>query len=460
MKLYLAIVLAAALLTLRVCPATPASPAKPRLLVLTDIGGDPDDQQSMIRLMLYANEFELEGLIASASGTPGELKENVTKPHLIREIVEAYGQVRSNLIRHAKGYPDTGHLLTLIKSGNPNRGRKTIGQGGDTEGSRWIVAVADRLDERPLNIAIWGGQTDLAQALWRVRQDRGTAGLAAFIRKLRIYDIGDQDGIVEWIWQEFPGLFYVLGHESPGHDKREAVFRGLYLGGDESLTSRAWMETNIRQGHGPLGALYPPRTWTAPNPHSAIKEGDTPSWFFFLPNGLGDPDHPEWGGWGGRLTNAQAQIYRDAHDVVGGVSDARCTVWRWRKHFQHDFAARLDWCVTDDFMKANHNPIAVLNGDATKRVLELAAKSGETVKISAAGSIDPDANALTSTWFVYREAGTFIGEVKLSAMSGETISLVVPAVKKPEMIHVILQIEDNGTPSLFACRRAIITASP
>jgi hypothetical protein len=29
------------------------APAKPRLLVLTDIGGDPDDQQSMIRLMTY-----------------------------------------------------------------------------------------------------------------------------------------------------------------------------------------------------------------------------------------------------------------------------------------------------------------------------------------------------------------------------------------------------------------------
>jgi uncharacterized membrane protein len=44
---------------------------KPRLIVLTDIGGDPDDQQSMVRLMVYANEFDIEGLIASASGTPG-----------------------------------------------------------------------------------------------------------------------------------------------------------------------------------------------------------------------------------------------------------------------------------------------------------------------------------------------------------------------------------------------------
>ena len=74
---------------------------RPRLCVLTDIGGDPDDQQSMVRLMVYANEFEIEGLIATAAGTPGELKETRTRPELIREIVAAYGKVRENLARHA-----------------------------------------------------------------------------------------------------------------------------------------------------------------------------------------------------------------------------------------------------------------------------------------------------------------------------------------------------------------------
>ena len=76
---------------------------RPRLLVLTDIGGDPDDQQSMVRLMVYANEFNLEGLVASASGTPGQLKTSVTRPDLIREIVGAYGKVRPNLAQHGDG---------------------------------------------------------------------------------------------------------------------------------------------------------------------------------------------------------------------------------------------------------------------------------------------------------------------------------------------------------------------
>ena len=287
--------------------ATPPAAAepKPRLLVLTDIGGDPDDQQSLIRLMVYSNEFEIEGLIASASGTPGELKEAVTKTQLIREIVAAYGRVRDSLAQHAEGFPSEEYLRSRIKSGNPQRGLGAIGDGHDTEGSRWIIAVAERDDPRPLNIVIWGGQTDLARSLWRVRADRGISGLEKLIARMRVYDISDQDRIVEWIWKEYPGLFYILGKAAKGRDKREAVYRGMYLGGDQSLTSRDWMERHIRRNHGPLGALYPTRTWTAPNPHSAIKEGDTPSWLYFLANGLNVPDHPEWGGWGGRFIRTQ-----------------------------------------------------------------------------------------------------------------------------------------------------------
>src|SRR5512132_3969086 len=96
--------------------AARAAPAleKPRLIVLTDIGGDPDDQQAMVRLMAFTNEFDIEGLIASASGTPGELKRDVVQPQLIREIVEAYGKVRPALARHAAGYPEAEVLLGVI----------------------------------------------------------------------------------------------------------------------------------------------------------------------------------------------------------------------------------------------------------------------------------------------------------------------------------------------------------
>lgn len=329
---------AALLLAAVTCAAEP-----PRLIVLTDIGGDPDDQQSMVRLMVYANEFAIEGLVATASGTPGELKEAITRPDLIRQIVDAYGQVRPNLSRHGTNWPTADQLRKQIKSGNPHRGRKYIGEGHDTEGSRWILErIEAGTPTRPLNISIWGGQTDLAQALWRVKQKDGLEGLARVAGKFRVYDIGDQDGIAEWMGTEFPGLFYILSQAPTGRDKREGTYRGMYLGGNVSLTSREWVEQNVRT-KGPLGAMYPVKTWTAPNPHSCLKEGDTPSWFFFLPAGGNTPEAPSKPGWGGQYQKSANGWYRDLPAREG--VDPRKTVYRWRETFQSDFALRMSWCL-------------------------------------------------------------------------------------------------------------------
>src|SRR6476469_2794659 len=176
-----------------------AAADKPRLVVLTDIGEDPDDQQSMIRLMVHANEFDIEGLIASASGTPGKKDPEVVRPQLVREIVEAYGQVQPNLRKHHPDFPEAKLLLERIKAGNPVRGMASLGDGKDTDGSKWIVSVVDRADGRPVNVVIWGGSTELAQALWRVRHDRTPEQLKAFLGKLRVYDISHQDNSGPWI---------------------------------------------------------------------------------------------------------------------------------------------------------------------------------------------------------------------------------------------------------------------
>ena len=327
--------------TIGVAPATGPSP-RPRLCVLTDIGGDPDDTQSLVRLMVYSNEFEIEGLIATASGTPGELKEAVTRPDLVRQVVAAYGRVRPNLARHAEGWPAEVELLGRIKSGNPRRGREQVGEGHDTEGSRWLVERVDAgTPDRPLNIAVWGGQTDLAQALWRVKRDRGAGGLAAFVKRLRVFDVDDQDHLADWMWAEFPGMHYVLSKAPPGRDKRDGTYRGIYLGGDESLTSKAWVERHVTN-KGPLGALYPTKTWTNPNPHGCMKEGDTPSWFFFLPPGGNDPADPSKPGWGGRYAKAESGRWEDVRG-----EDPRKAVYRWRPAFQADFARRMEWCEED-----------------------------------------------------------------------------------------------------------------
>jgi hypothetical protein len=434
--------------------AKPQKNHLPRLLVTTDIGGDPDDQQSMIRLMVYSNGFEIEGLIASASGTPGELKEEVIKPHLIEEIVDAYAKVEDNLRLHSAGFPPAAHLKSVIKKGNPHRGWDNIGEGHDTEGSEWIIQCVDKPDSRPLNIAIWGGQTDLAQALWKIKNTRTTRQYEEFVSKIRIYDIMDQDGIFSKIWETFPGLFYILNKAPGGEDKRNAVFRGMYLGGNEDLTSMEWFKENVLENHGPLGNLYPTKTWTAPNPHGLMKEGDTPSWFFFLKNGLNCPEHPDCGGWGGRFYKTEDGFYTDAYDSFNNETNARLTVSRWREDFQREFAARMDWCIKN-LEKANHSPEVVVNGHKEKEPLLIRRKAGQKVKLDASYSTDPDGDALMFEWKIYPEAGSFPGDLKLKS-EGESLELKMPRFNENSAVHIILRVTDDGIPELTSYKRVIL----
>jgi hypothetical protein len=271
-----------------------------------------------------------------------------------------------------------------------------------------------------------------------------------FVGKLRVYSIGHQDDTGPWITKEFPDLFFVLSKAPEGKDKREGAYRGMYLGGDESLTSRKWVDEHVRIGHGPLGALYPTSTWTAPNPHATLKEGDTPSWFFFLPVGLGDPAHPEWGSWGGRFRHAAGGRYEDDRDTVERETHPRATVWRWRPAYQNEFAARMDWCVRPA-KEANHPPAVVLNGDRTGKALTIEAKAGQRVQLSAEGSSDPDENELAYRWWVYREAGTYPGDATVADGT-----LAVPADAAGTTIHVVLEVADRGTPPLTRYRRAVV----
>ena len=40
---------------------------KPRIFVLTDIENEPDDAMSMVRFLVYANQYDIEGLVATTS---------------------------------------------------------------------------------------------------------------------------------------------------------------------------------------------------------------------------------------------------------------------------------------------------------------------------------------------------------------------------------------------------------
>ena len=428
---------------------------KPRFLVTTDIGGDPDDTQSMVRLLVSSSEMELEGLIASASGTPGELDTFVARPDLIMDLIEAYGSVYENLSLHDPDYPHPDQLRKVVKKGNPMRGLDYIGEGMDTEGSQWIVECILREDKRPLNICVWGGQTDLAQALFSMKNRMPADAFSRATENIRIYNINDQDKIHQWFSEEFPELFHILARAPQGRDKREGVYRGIYLGGDESLTSREWVYKHVKEGHGPLGALYPDRTWTAPNPHGCMKEGDTPSWFYFLENGLQDPAHPAFGSWGGRFQADQKLYFVDDKDQVDSTYSARATVWRWRDAFQRDFEARMDWCVMSPG-QANHHPLAVLNGDNSKKILEMRVNKGESVRLDASGSWDPDGDDLKYAWWIYPEPSGIRTAPEIENRNGRLIYLDERILSLSPELHIILELRDQGSPALTSYRRIIL----
>lgn len=449
---------------------------KPRVIVLTDIENEPDDAMSMVRFLTYSNQWDVEALIATTSIH----QQNATAVWRIREIVEAYGKVRENLLKHEKGYPTSEYLLSVIREGRAAYGMTAVGKGMDSPGSDMIIEVVDRKESHPVWVLVWGGPNCLAQALWKVSNARSSEETDKFISKLRVYTISDQDDSGPWLRKTFPKLFYIA---SPGYHAGGAYhyaiwsgisgdkFHGRFTGADFSIVDNPWLDKHIRS-KGPLGAEYPQVKY--------LMEGDSPSFMFLIDNGLNNPDHPDWGSWGGRYEFYTPRMQKwfdepetrpfwcDAEDEVLGVdgnwhTTNKATIWRWREAYQNDFSARMDWTIKS-YDEANHPPIPKLS--CTDMIN---AKPGEKVELSAEGSSDPDGDELTYEWFYYGEPGTF---TMSSARTGQPLKIEnadkpnawfnVPTkrVFKKGTMHIILAVTDKGTPPLTRYQRVIVAVSP
>ena len=447
-----------------------AGNARERVLVLTDISNEPDDEESLVRFLVYSNEYDVEGLIATTS----QHLRSRTREDLIRRQVSAYAKVRNNLLIHSNKYPAPDALLKLTASGQPGYGMESVGTGKGTAGSKLIIQAADKNDSRPLWVSVWGGANTLAQALHDARKEKSEKEMEQILSKLRVYTISDQDDAGKWIRKEFPSLSYIVTPSGSWKEYYRATWTGIsgdrhYKNGPMhhfELVDNPWLTKNIIENHGPLGKLYPKVAY--------IMEGDTPSFLGLIKNGLGWSVSPGFGGWGGRyvLYRSYAEtrpIWTNNHysrDTVK-INDKhytsdQATIWRWRKAFQHDFAARMDWCISDDYSKANHNPIVILNGNQTKEVLYLNTDPGSTINFSAKQSHDPDDDNISYQWLIYREAGNYRHPIELSHSEGIETSLTLSNKKSPSSankIHLILIAEDNGAPSLTSYRRAVITVN-
>jgi hypothetical protein len=474
--------------------------AKNRVLVLTDIANEPDDQMSMVRFLVYSNEFDIEGLVATTSTW---MRERV-RPDVIHSVIDAYAQVKPNLDKHASGFADPGALKALVAAGQTGFGMAAVGEGKSSAGADLLLRAADRNDPRPLWISVWGGTNTLAQALFQARATRTPAQLDALIDKLRVYTISDQDDAGPWIRRTFPALHYIAMPSTPDGDQYAAAtwtgisgdrFYKNAPGADFTTFSDEWVNANIRS-KGPLGKLYPMPC--------CIHEGDTPSFLGLINNGLGSAMSPTYGGWSGRYVWRQfygepRPFWTQGGDAFPGRASSRDTVtgadgklytsdqasiWRWRQEFQHDFAARMDWTIKEP-RQANHNPNVVVNGREERTPLVVDTMLGLPMTLDAGASRDPDGNSLTFRWFFYPEAGSGIptrpviapgdapagnnlAEGGLTGPAGlrelparvtvdyadKPAATIIP--REPGIAHVILAVTDNGTPTLTSYRRIIL----
>ena len=433
---------------------------KPRLVVCTDIAPadvEPDDMESMVRLMAYADLFEVEALITSVGWNcdpyPKEWAE------YLQRVIEAYRKDVPKLMKRSGqttflpiseeeksqfiGYwPSADYIKSRAVMGSERGGIKVIGEGNDSPGSELLIRLADEDDPRPIYVAAWGGANTLAQAIWRVKQTRSAEELKRFVHKFRLYTITDQDMQFNmrmdraysshmWLRKEFKDNLQFIWDEGTWQEQCD-------------LGKRNWqLHKDHIQGKGNLGKEYPDYKWGV--------EGDTPSFLYVMPNGLNDPEDPHQTGWAG-------------YHERGLCADSLTTAWTswqepvlsisvgYKRRFYpdeiSDFMARMQWA---DEGQGNHNPQVVINGSEGLQSLSIEAKAGDTIRLDASKTMDPNGDKLSFLWWQQPE----IGKTKVAIAQPEesVITIQIPAETCKETIHIICEVHDDGPFHLVSYRR-------
>ena len=417
--------------------------------------------ESMVRLMAYADCFEMEALITSVGWNcdpyPKEWAE-----YLFR-VVEAYRKDVSNLMKRSGqqgflpieqengqqriGYwPSADYVRSRAVMGSERGGIKVIGEGNDSPGSDLIIRLADEDDPRPIYVAAWGGANTLAQAIWRVKQTRTAEELKRFLRKFRIYTITDQDMQYNmrmdraysshmWLRREFKDDLQFIWDEDTWQEQCE-------------LGKRHWQQhkENI-QGKGALGKEYPTYKWGV--------EGDTPSFLYVMPNGLNDPEDPHQAGWAGyhkrgmcpdSLTTAWTSWQEPLRSISVGYKQ------RFYPDELNDFMARMQWA---DEGRGNHNPQIIVNKQKGLQPVRIKAKAGKTIKLDASKSTDFDGDGLVFHWWQQPEIGTT--KVTIDQSDQSIVTIHIPTDATAQTFHIICEVHDNGPFHLVAYRRIIIS---
>ena len=458
------------------------------------MGNEPDEEQQMTHMMMYSNEFHLEGLIAVSGkymnpDRKNGAHRNKLHPNLFDEIIAEYAKVRKNLMLHADGWPEVDYLYSIVKSGTLKYGINATGKGKSTEGSLLVLeSIKNNLIRGKLYIVVNAGSNTLAQALIDLSADQSIpeAEKKKMIERIYVYENGAQDNSGAWIAKNYPDItWYRSNHQTYAYggapNRKTKEPEGPYTWEPYPRTPQGqhqWTAKHVQHNHGPLGERFPDRNSGA----ATMEGGGTSPWIGLANHGLTDPWNMWWGGWGGRFskekhknvmsrhrqivngTNFQGAVlvpaettFKDFYvyeadsevetwtDPVHGetFTNLKVPVWRFRRAMWNDFRARMDWCV-EDYENANHNPVAHLNGDASDDILFVEAAPGDKIKLSAKGSTDPDGDKLAYNWWSYINAGTYAGGIHIQRSRSKRTSLLVPKdAEVGNQIHIILEVRDH-----------------
>ena len=436
---------------------------KPRIVVLTDIGPaevEPDDNESAVRLLAYADRFEIEAIITTIGWNCDPYPEEWAE-YLYR-VIDGYEKDVQNLMnrsnqrgflpneeRQALGYwPSAKYIRSRAVMGSTRAGIGVIGEGNDSAGSELLIRLADEDDPRPIWVCSWGGANTLSQAIWKVQQTRTPEELKAFLHKFRLYTITDQDMVYamrmdraysshQWLRREFPTDLMLVWDESAWLNQN-------------ALGVQNWDKYAAQiQDHGEMGKVYPHYLWGV--------EGDTPSFLNVMPNGLNDPNRPEQVGWGGChqfgiSPDGETKAWTNWQEPLKGISS------RYEHKFYsdefNDFAARMQWAAEG---RGNRNPVVRVHGGEGLEPLTVRSHAGASLRFDASASSDPDGDALRFDWW-FQEFPDEGALPKLANATTPKVSFSIPETATAgRQYHLVCEVHDDGPFQLVAYRRIIIT---
>lgn len=464
------------------CPTIVSAAERPRVIVTSD--GEVDDECSLVRFLLYSNEWDVEGIITSSSQYHWQ-GHRWAGDDWAERYLDAYAEVYPNLIQHDARYPTPALLRERTLLGNV----KAEGEMDEvTPGSQRIVEVLlDDSDPRPVWLQAWGGTNTIARALKTIEEDHPDR-MAEVAAKMRFYFIWEQDSTFQDYIRLQWGRFNILTIIADQFWAFAYQWNKILREADQERLKAEWMQENILEDHGPLAALYQAHTDDSHGlsgdydfaPGDFRSEGDSPAFLHTIPTGLRNLESPDFGGWGGRFVRVRDNTWLDpvpesGYEYPEGRWFTR-SAWgrrymrerypagpelmhayfkpqsRWIPALQNDFAARADWCVKP-YGEANHAPVARMAG-----ALDRTVSAGSSLQLDASTSTDPDGDQLSFRWWQYHEAGSVESIVRIEGDNSPVARLVVPD-EPSETLHLILEVTDSGEPALVSYQRVVVTIS-